>query len=98
MSIGPNPLERPSFQLDTLDDGWEQSVLGMGSDQDQIAELEAEIERLRDAAERARKIDLATRAAIGLGIACLASSFLWYRPIALVIGLGLLLGGVALNG
>ena len=70
----------------------------MGSNRDQIAELEAEIERLRDAAERGRKIDLATRVAIGLGIACLASSFLSFRPIALVVGLALLLGGIALHG
>src|SRR3954451_16983000 len=63
-----------------------------------IAELEAEIEHLRDAAERCRKIDLVTRAAIGLGIACLASALLWFKPVALVLGLALLLGGLALSG
>jgi|SRR3954468_14967202 hypothetical protein len=70
----------------------------MASEPDQIAELEAEGERLRDTAERCRKIDLATRAAIGVGIVCLASALLWFRPVALVIGLALLLGGIALNG
>src|SRR3954468_21570911 len=70
----------------------------MASEHDLIVELEAEIERLRDAAERCRKIDLVTRAAIGLGIACLASALLWCKPVALVLGLALLLGGVALHG
>lgn len=70
----------------------------MVSEHEEIAELEAEIERLRDAAERGRKVDLGTKAAIAIGIACLASALVSFRPVALVVGLALLLGGVALQG
>ena len=48
----------------------------MPSEHDQIVELEAEIERLRDAAERCRKIGLAAKLAIGLGLASLASALI----------------------
>jgi hypothetical protein len=70
----------------------------MPSEHDQIVELEAEIERLRDAAERCRKIGLAAKLALGLGLASLASALLWFNPVALVLGLALPLGGLALLG
>jgi hypothetical protein len=63
-----------------------------------IADLEAEIEHLRDAAERCRKIDLGTKLALGLGVACFASALVWFKPLALILGLGLVLGGLALYG
>jgi hypothetical protein len=67
-------------------------------EQEVIADLEAEIARLRDAAETCRKIDLAAKAAIGFGVACLVYALPWFRPVALVLGLALLLGGLALQG
>jgi hypothetical protein len=60
--------------------------------------LEAEIEHLRDATERCRKIDLGTKLAIGVGVACLASAVVWFKPVALVVGVALVLGGLALHG
>jgi hypothetical protein len=63
-----------------------------------IADLEAEIEHLRDAAERCRKLDLGTKLAIALGVTCLASALVWFKPLALVLGIALVLGGLALHG
>src|SRR5687768_17316397 len=63
-----------------------------------IADLEAEIERLRDDAERCRKIARAAKAAVGVGLGCLALSLLSLRPVALVVGVALVLGGLALYG
>jgi hypothetical protein len=70
----------------------------MSDQQNLIADLEAETEHLRDAAERCRKIDLGTKLAIALGVACLASAVVWVKPVALVFGVALLLGGIALHG
>jgi hypothetical protein len=63
-----------------------------------IADLEAEIDGLRDSAERCRKIDMAAKAAMGVGVALLLVSFLWFSALALVIGIAAVLGSVALVG
>ena len=63
-----------------------------------IADLEAEIDALRDSAERCRKIDMAAKAALGVGLALLLVSFFWFSASALVIGIAAVLGSVALVG
>src|SRR5215204_2481088 len=63
-----------------------------------IADLEAEIDGLRDSAERCRKIDMAAKAAMGVGVALLLVSFFWFSASALVIGIAGVLGSVALVG
>ena len=63
-----------------------------------IADLEAEIDDLRDSAERCRKIDMAAKAALGVGLALLLVSFFWFSASALVIGIAAVLGSVALVG
>src|SRR3954463_11149760 len=63
-----------------------------------IADLEAEIDGLRDSAERCRKIDMAGKAAMGVGVALLLVSFFWFSASALVIGIAAVLGSVALVG
>ena len=54
-----------------------------------VADLEAEIDDLRDSAERA---------ALGVGLALLLVSFFWFSASALVIGIAAVLGSVALVG
>src|SRR4051812_24920918 len=63
-----------------------------------IANLEAELDALRDSAERCRKIDMAAKAALGVGVALLLVSFFWFSASALVIGIAAVLGSVALVG
>ena len=63
-----------------------------------IADLEAEIDALRDSAERCRKIDMAAKAAMGVGVALLLISVFWFSASALVIGIAGVLGSVALVG
>ena len=63
-----------------------------------IADLEAEIDALRNSAERCRKIDMAAKAAMGVGVALLLISFFWFSASALVIGIAAVLGSVALVG
>jgi hypothetical protein len=63
-----------------------------------VADLEAEIDDLRDSAERCRKIDMAAKAALGVGLALLLVSFFWFSASALVIGIAAVLGSVALVG
>ena len=53
-----------------------------------ISELEAEIDALRDAAERCRKIDTGAKASIGMGAAVLLVGFLWLRPFSWWSGSG----------
>ena len=65
---------------------------------DLIANLEAEIDGLRDSAERCRKIDMAAKAAMGVGVALLLISFFWFSASALVIGIAAVHGSVALVG
>src|SRR5215217_9384658 len=63
-----------------------------------ISDLEAEIDALRDAAERCRKIDMAAKAAMGIGVALLLVAFLWFSASALVVGIAAILGSIALVG
>ena len=63
-----------------------------------VADLEAEIDNLRVSAERCRKIDMAAKAALGVGLALLLVSFFWFSASALVIGIAAVLGSVALVG
>jgi hypothetical protein len=64
---------------------------------DEVVDLEAEIDTLRDHAERCRKIDIGGKAALGMGCAMLLVGFLWLNPMPLVIGIAIL-GSVALLG
>src|SRR5215213_9695455 len=63
-----------------------------------VADLEAEIDGLRDSAERCRKIDMAAKTAVGVGVALLLVSFFRFSASALVIGIAAMLGSVALVG
>src|SRR5215216_5994050 len=63
-----------------------------------IGDLEDEIDGLRDSAERCRKIDMAAKAAMGVGVALLLISFFWFSASALVIGIAAVHGSVALVG
>ena len=65
---------------------------------DEVVDLEAEIDTLRDRAERCRKIGIGGKAALGMGCAMLLVGFLWLNPLPLVIGIALILGSVALLG
>ena len=68
---------------------------------DEIAAIEEEIEALARRAEQCRKIGLAARAATALGVALLILLLvgaLGHAPLALVLGIGALLGGLALQG
>jgi uncharacterized membrane protein (DUF4010 family) len=67
----------------------------------EIAKLEEQIERLSEQLERCRKVALAAKAAIGLGVALLAA--LVFRLVAmdvlwLLIAAILTLGGIVLAG
>ena len=62
-----------------------------------IADLESEIDALRDEAERCRKIDIAAKIAFGLGTITLVTSFVQASAFALVIGIAAVLGSVALS-
>ncbi len=67
----------------------------------QIADIEFEIDRLTDAAERCRKIGLAARIAAGLGglvLIGLVTGILRFSPEFLVTALAALVGGIALMG
>ena len=57
-----------------------------------IADLESEIDALRDEAERCRKIDIA---AFALGCIILFTAFLWSSAFALVIGIAAVLGSAS---
>jgi anaerobic glycerol-3-phosphate dehydrogenase len=63
-----------------------------------IADLETEIDALRDEAERCRKIDIVAKLAFGLGCITLVTSFIQASAFALVIGIAAVLGSVALLG
>ena len=68
---------------------------------EQIAELEAEIEELREAADRCRKIRSIARVAVVLGILLLSAMLLELPatgPVAFVIAITAILGGIALKG
>jgi hypothetical protein len=63
-----------------------------------IADLESEIDALRDEAERCRKIDIAGKLAFALGCITLLTSFFQASALALMIGIAAVLGSVALLG
>ena len=68
---------------------------------EQIARLEAEIERLSDSVARCRKIAVAAKVAIGLGGVLLASLFvgaLGRDALSLMISAILTIGGIVLLG
>lgn len=68
---------------------------------ERIAELEAEIEELRDSADRCRKIEGPAKFAVVLGILLLSATLLKLPatgPVAFVIAITAILGGVALKG
>ncbi len=67
----------------------------------QIAELEAEIERLSASAERCRKIMLASKVAAAAGsllLLCLGIGLLRFQPAAFLVALTAVLAGLALLG
>jgi hypothetical protein len=63
-----------------------------------IADLEAEIEALRDEADRSRKLTIVAKLVIVAGAVMLPVSFLVSSPTALVMGIAASLGSVALFG
>jgi hypothetical protein len=63
-----------------------------------IDDLEAEIDELREAAERCRKLDLAAKAALGVGCGLLIIAFLRFSALALTIGIAASLVAVVLIG
>jgi len=68
---------------------------------DQIARLEARIERLAESAERCRKIALFAKAAIAAGLALLAAILLGFvraDALSLMLAAILSLGGIVLFG
>ena len=68
---------------------------------DEIAALEQEIEALAESAERCRKLSLAAKGIIVAGGTLLVLTLvgsLGRSPVALVLGLAALLGGIALQG
>jgi hypothetical protein len=94
--LSAKSAERFSFQLERERKTHDGSAM---LDQHQlIANLEAEIDDLRDSAERCRKIDMGAKAAMGVGVALLLVSFFWFSASALVIGIAAVLGSVALVG
>ncbi|WP_201842077.1 hypothetical protein [Microvirga zambiensis] len=67
----------------------------------QIADLEAEIDALSDAAEHCRKSMVVAKAAVGGGILLLVVSLLdliWVDAIVLVIGIAATLAGIGFYG
>jgi hypothetical protein len=63
-----------------------------------IADLEAEIEALRDEADRSRKLTIVAKLVIVAGAVMLPVSFLVSSPTALVMGIAAFLGSIALFG
>ena len=58
----------------------------MPNQHERIADLESEIDALRDEAERCRKIDIVAKLAFGLGCIILFTAFVRSSAFALVIG------------
>jgi hypothetical protein len=68
---------------------------------DQIADLEAEIEELSEAAVRCRKVITAAKVAVAAGVLLLAIIMLGvvrFDPVVLVGAITAILGGIALSG
>ena len=67
----------------------------------QIADLEADIERLSEAAERCRKIIVSSKAAVasgGLLLLALITGLFRFDPTAFLVGIPAVLAGIALTG
>ena len=72
-----------------------------GALREQVARLEADIERLSDVAQRCRKIAVAAQAAIGAGCVLLASLLvgaIGADALSLMISAILIIGGIVLLG
>ena len=63
-----------------------------------IADLEIEIEELREVAERSRKLTIVAKVVMCAGAVMLVVAFLVSNPTALVIGIAASLGSIALFG
>ena len=73
----------------------------MSDPRDEIARLEAKIERLSESAERCRKIAVAAKAAIAAGLVLLAAILLGFvraDALSLMLAAILSLGGIVLAG
>ncbi len=69
--------------------------------QQQIADLEAEIERLTDGVQQCRKIELVAKGAIAAGCAVLLAAIVGpfrSEPLMFVLGVAAALGGTVLLG
>jgi hypothetical protein len=68
---------------------------------DEIARLEAQIKQLAEAIENCRKIDLASKIAVGLGgilLLAIAVGVIRFDPTAFIAAVAALLGGTVLYG
>ena len=63
-----------------------------------IDDLEAEIDQLREAAARCRKIDIAAKATLGVGLGLLLIAFVRVSALALTVGIATSLVSVVLIG
>jgi hypothetical protein len=73
----------------------------MPDQHEQITDLEADIERLSEAAERCRKAILVAKvatAAGGLALALTIAGIVQFEPVAFVAMIAAILGGIALYG
>jgi|GraSoiStandDraft_44_1057316.scaffolds.fasta_scaffold743077_1 hypothetical protein len=83
-----------------MDPRLESPVAG-GTAREQIARLEAEVERLSDSVARCRKIAVAAKVAVALGCVLLASLLVGAvgrDPLSLMIAAILIIGGIVLLG
>ncbi len=67
----------------------------------EVARLEARMEELAEVIERCRKVNLASKVAIALGSVLLVAILLGivkFHPVALIVSVTMLLGGVVLFG
>jgi len=68
---------------------------------EEISRLEAQIEQLAEAIENCRKIDLASKVAVGLGgilLLAIAVGVIRFDPTAFIAAVAALLGGTVLYG
>jgi len=73
----------------------------MSDPQQEIADLEAEIDALAHAADRCHKVIALSKAVSGAGgvlLVLILTGLVWLGPLALVLAITAVLGGVALFG
>ena len=73
----------------------------MSDPQQEVANLEAEIDALARAAERCRKVIALSKAVSGVGgvlLVLILTGLVWLGPLALVLAITAVLGGLALFG